>query len=120
VSRLVSRLVNRGRQNAEGSTEGAEIDHADEIEEWGTRVGLPGYLPATPSATPITVELAEKCTALTDKAFPWRVPDDPAAGRVHGSPKQARDYYNECVVKNGSMDEQLREPEPLTRSQRKR
>jgi hypothetical protein len=74
------------------------------------------YLPATPSATPITVELAEKCTALTDKAFPWRVPDDPAAGRVHGSPKQARDYYNKCVVKNGSMDEQLREPESHSRA----
>jgi hypothetical protein len=73
------------------------------------------YLPATPSATAITVELAEKCTALTNKAFPWRVPDDPASGRTHGSPKQAKDYYNKCVAKNGSTDE-LREPESQTRA----
>jgi hypothetical protein len=70
------------------------------------------YLPTTPSATAITVELAEKCTALTNKAFPWRVPDNPAAGRTNGSPKQARDYYNICVAKNGRMgEEQLPRPE---------
>ena len=74
------------------------------------------YLSPTPSAMAVTVELAEKCSALTNKAFPWRVPDNPSAGREHGSPKQARDYYNTCVAKNGSIDEELRESESHSRA----
>jgi hypothetical protein len=74
------------------------------------------YLSPMTSAMAITVELAEKCSALTNKAFPWRVPDNPSTGREHGSPKQARDYYNNCVAKNGSIEEGLRESESHSRT----
>jgi hypothetical protein len=58
----------------------------------------------------ITVELAKKCGALTDKAFPLRVPGNPAAGREHGTAKEVRDYFNKCVANRGNIAEQPVEP----------
>jgi hypothetical protein len=74
------------------------------------------HLPTTRSATAITAELAKKCVALTDKAYPLRVPGNPAAGREHGTAKEARDYFNKCVAKGGNIDEQP--SEPANRTQR--
>ena len=44
----------------------------------------------TNGASAITVELAKKCHALTDKAFPPRVIGNPAAGSAKGSGKDSR------------------------------
>ena len=67
-------------------------------------------LPTTRSAIAITAELARKCGALTDKAYPLRVPGNPAAGREHGTAKEARDYFNKCVANRGNIGEQPLEP----------
>jgi hypothetical protein len=74
------------------------------------------HLPTTRSAMAITAELAKKCGALADKAYPLRVPGNPAAGREHGTAKEARDYFNKCVAKGGNIDEQP--SEPANRTQR--
>ena len=68
------------------------------------------HLPTTRSAIAITAELARKCGALTDKAYPLRVPGNPAAGREHGTAKEVRDYFNKCVANRGNIDEQPLEP----------
>jgi hypothetical protein len=68
------------------------------------------HLPTTRSAMAITAELARKCGALTDKAYPLRVPGNPAAGREHGTAKEVRDYFNKCVANRGNIDEQPLEP----------
>jgi hypothetical protein len=76
----------------------------------------PAHLPTTRSAMAITAELAKKRGALTDKAYPLRVPGNPAAGREHGTAKEARDYFNKCVANGGNIDEQP--SEPANRTQR--
>lgn len=58
------------------------------------------------SASAITVEVARKCGALTDKAFPLLVPGNPAAGRTHGTGQDLRQYFNKCVANGGNMEEQ--------------
>jgi hypothetical protein len=76
------------------------------------------HLPTTRSAIAFTAELARKCGALTDKAYPLRVPGNPAAGREHGTAKEVRDYFNKCVANGGNIDEQHVEPgEPYPNSQ---
>jgi hypothetical protein len=74
------------------------------------------HLPATQSATAITAELARKCGALTDKAYPLRVPGNPAAGREHGTAKEIRDYLNKCIANRGNIDEQPLDPENHTQT----
>jgi len=56
------------------------------------------------SALAITAELAKKCGALTAKAFPPRVPGNPAAGSSKGSGRAERDYFNKCVANGGNMN----------------
>jgi hypothetical protein len=73
------------------------------------------HLPTTQSAMAITVELARKCGALTDKAYPLRVPGNPAAGREHGTARDVRDYFNKCVANTGNIGE--RPPEPGNHTQ---
>ena len=41
-----------------------------------------------------------------DKAYPLRVPGNPAAGREHGTAKDVRDYFNKCVANSGNIGEQ--------------
>jgi hypothetical protein len=55
------------------------------------------------SASAITVEIAKKCNALTAKAFPPRVPGNPAAGSAKGSGKEMQDYFRKCVENGGEM-----------------
>ena len=57
----------------------------------------------------VTAELARKCGLLTDKAYPLRVPGNPAAGREHGTAKEVRDYFNKCVANGGNMGGQTPE-----------
>jgi len=58
----------------------------------------------TGSASAITAQLAKKCQALTAKAFPPRVPGNPAAGSATGTGLSQRDYFNKCVANGGNMD----------------
>ena len=59
--------------------------------------------PMTNSASAISVELAKKCQALTAKAFPPRVPGNPAAGSAKGSGKDQDAYYKKCVENEGKV-----------------
>ena len=56
-------------------------------------------------ATAITVEVARKCKALTDKAYPPREPGNPAAGSSKGGGRAEQDYFNKCVANHGTMDD---------------
>lgn len=58
------------------------------------------------SAAAITAEVAKKCGALADKAYPPRMPGNPAAGRSNGTAKDFRDYFNKCVANQGNATEQ--------------
>jgi hypothetical protein len=44
------------------------------------------YLLTAQNASAVSVEIAKKCGALTDMAYPFRVPGNPAAGRTRGRP----------------------------------
>jgi hypothetical protein len=74
------------------------------------------HLPTTQSAMAITVELARKCGALTDKAYPLRVPGNPPAGRERGTAQEVRDYFNKCVANRGNIGEQPLEPRNHTQT----
>jgi hypothetical protein len=56
-------------------------------------------------AAAVTVEVARKCKALTDIAYPPREPGNPAAGSVKGSGRVAQDFFNKCVANGGKMDD---------------
>jgi hypothetical protein len=62
------------------------------------------------SAMAISIEIAKKCGALTDNAYPLRALGNPAAGRERGTAKEARDYFNKCIAKGGNIDEQTSKP----------
>jgi hypothetical protein len=53
------------------------------------------------SAPAVTAQLAKKCQALTAKAFPQRVPGNPAARSAKASGQSQRDYFNRCVANGG-------------------
>jgi hypothetical protein len=54
-------------------------------------------------ASAMSVEVAKKCNALTAKAFPPRVPGNPAAGSAKGSGKEMQDYFKKCVANGGEI-----------------
>ena len=58
-----------------------------------------GLLPPAP-ASAITVEVAKKCRALADKAYPPVLP-----GMKKGNAANERAYFSECVSKGGDMPE---------------
>jgi hypothetical protein len=60
---------------------------------------------ATSSASAVTAELARKCSALMTKAYPPRLPGNPAAGSAKGSGAEARAYYQKCLANNGKVDD---------------
>jgi hypothetical protein len=57
----------------------------------------------TQSALAITAEVAKKCGDLTDKAYPLRVPGNPAAGHLNGTQKDVENYFNKCVTNGGKV-----------------
>ena len=61
--------------------------------------------PMTGSASAITAEVAKKCNVLAAKAFPPRVPGNPAAGSTKGNGQSERDYFNKCITNGGNMDD---------------
>lgn len=60
----------------------------------------------------VTAELAKKCQALSTKAFPPRVPGNPAAGLMHGSGKEASAYFKKCLDNNGNVEGSDKEQPP--------
>jgi hypothetical protein len=60
------------------------------------------YALTTSGASAVTVEVAKQCGALADKAFPLRVPGNPAAGRARGTPEECRSYFNKCLASGGN------------------
>jgi hypothetical protein len=61
----------------------------------------------TGGASAVTAEVAKKCAALTAKAYPPRVPGNPAAGLAKGTAQSERDYFNKCVATGGNMDDHV-------------
>jgi len=57
---------------------------------------------APPNALAITAEVAKKCGALSEKAFPPKVVGNPAAGRQNGTFLDFRNYFNKCVENGGN------------------
>ena len=53
------------------------------------------------SALAVTAEVARKCGALSDKAYPPRVPGNPAAGHLNGTSQDVQVYFNKCVANGG-------------------
>jgi hypothetical protein len=67
-----------------------------------------GIGPMTVSASAVTAKVAKKCDALTMKAFPPRVPGNPAAGTAKGTPRSVQSYFSKCVANGGNMDDRVR------------
>jgi hypothetical protein len=65
-----------------------------------------------------TPELAKKCAALTQKAFPPRVVGNPAAGSYGGSGRSERAYFDECIKSGGSVKEEVPHKGPGTSDDR--
>jgi hypothetical protein len=59
-----------------------------------------------PKALAITAEVAKKCSALSEKAYPPRVVGNPAAGRQNGTFQDFRKYFNKCLANGGNPPEQ--------------
>jgi hypothetical protein len=68
-------------------------------------------------ASAVSAEVAKKCGALTDAAYPFRVPGNPAAGRTLGTAQDVRDYFNKCVANGGNVPRQVPEKEDHQDSQ---
>jgi hypothetical protein len=57
----------------------------------------------TNDAAAVSAEVAKKCAALTARAYPPRVPGNPAAGSTKGSGLAEQDYFRRCVANGGSV-----------------
>ena len=57
----------------------------------------------TQSASAITAEVAKKCGDLADKAYPPRVPGNPAAGHLGGTSQDVQNYFNKCAANGGRV-----------------
>lgn len=64
------------------------------------------------SAFAVTAEVAKKCQSLSAKAFPPRVPGNPAAGLMHGTGRDASEYFRKCVENGGNVEESHQEQTP--------
>jgi hypothetical protein len=57
----------------------------------------------TSNAPAVSVEVARKCSALTAKAYPPRVPGNPAAGSAKGGGLAQQEYFKRCVANGGNV-----------------
>ena len=62
-------------------------------------------------AAAVTAEVAKKCDTLVAKAFPPRIPGNPAAGTLNGSVRDQRDYFAKCLANGGNMDNSAAKPD---------
>ena len=63
-------------------------------------LALTAYLPTVQPAPAITAELAKKCRLMAINAHPTPTP----GSKPTGAEKAQRDYFRECVAKNGKME----------------
>lgn len=63
-------------------------------------LALTVYLPTVQPASAITAELAKKCRLMAIAAHPTPTP----GSKPTGAEKAQRDYFRECVAKNGKME----------------
>jgi len=63
-------------------------------------LALTAYLSMPQPASAISVELAKKCRAMAIKAHPTQI----AGTKQTGIEKAQRDYFRECVAKDGKME----------------
>ena len=63
-------------------------------------LALTAYLSMAQPASAISVELAKKCRAMAIKAHPTQK----AGTKQTGIEKAQRDYFRECVAKDGKME----------------
>jgi hypothetical protein len=90
-----------------GRAFGHQREHAVSVNlKFGSLLVALACCAAAPSASAVTAEVAKKCDALAAKAFPPRVPGNPAAGIAKGGAQARRDYFNKCVANGGNMDDQ--------------
>jgi hypothetical protein len=68
---------------------------------WGTLAALVcvGVGSMTGDASALTAKVAKKCAALAYKAYPPRVPGNPAAGSAKGTGQSEQRYFQSCVSK---------------------
>jgi len=62
------------------------------------------YLTTGPSAA-VTAEVARKCQALKQQAFPPREIGNPAAGSDKGSGADQAAFFRKCVANGGAVDD---------------
>jgi len=62
------------------------------------------YLTTGPSAA-VTAEVARKCQALKQQAFPPREIGNPAAGSDKGSGADQAAFFRKCVANGGTVDD---------------
>jgi hypothetical protein len=63
-------------------------------------LALTAYLSMAQPASAISVELAKKCRAMAIKAHPTQK----AGTKQTGIEKAQRDYFRECIAKDGKME----------------
>lgn len=66
----------------------------------------------THSAFAVSTEVAKKCQSLSAKAFPPRVPGNPAAGLMHGTGREAAEYFKKCAENGGKVEESGQQHDP--------
>ena len=63
-------------------------------------LALTAYLPMVRPASAISADLAKKCRLMAIKAHPTPTP----GSKPTGAEKAQRDYFRECVAKDGKME----------------
>ena len=75
-----------------------------------TLLGCVALLSIAKPAAALTVEVARKCKALTDTAYPPREPGNPAAGSTKGGGRAAQAYFEKCVADSTKADDYAAKP----------
>jgi hypothetical protein len=57
----------------------------------------------TNSASAVTAEVAKRCSVLTAKMYPPRVPGNPAAGSAKGTGQERQTFFQRCLANGGHV-----------------
>ena len=68
-------------------------------------IGMAFGSAAPERAAAVTVEIARKCQAQTNTAFPPRESGNPAAGSTKGTGRDVQSYFEKCVASGGKTDD---------------
>jgi hypothetical protein len=80
-----------------------EISMLDNLKSGSAVAALVCIAAMTGSASAVTAALAKKCETLTIKAYPPRVPGNPAAGSAKGTGPSERSYFSKCLANGGNI-----------------